>query len=127
MRIYLSHPRGDYDFREFFYEPIQASAIAKQHEFIYPHERDYGSSPRNMKEEIKKASIVIAEVSRPSTGSGIELGWAEAYDTPTLCLYQRGRDYSRSLLVVTRHIEQYSGKDDMVEKIEKFLANNPRP
>ena len=125
MRIYISHSTDhSYDFRKFLYEPLQASALAREHTLIFPHERDYGNEPRNMKEEIKRAVFVLAEVSYPSTGMGIELGWANEHDVPILCLYQHGKDYSRALLVVTKHIDHYSGTTEMVEKIEKFIHDN---
>lgn len=125
MRIYISHSTDrSYDFRKFLYEPLQASSLMKDNTLIFPHERDYGNEPRNMKEEIKRAAFVLAEVSHPSTGSGIELGWANEHDVPIFCMYQYGRDYSRALLVLTKHIEHYSGATEMVEKIERFINDN---
>lgn len=124
MRIYLSHPTRGYEYRKYLYEPIQASPLVQQHEFIYPHEREY-NPPRNTKEEINRASLVIAEVSFPSTGQGIELGWADEYKTPILCIYQYGREYSRSLLVVTKNINHYSSTGDMIEKIGRFIEEHP--
>ncbi|MFA6006632.1 MAG: hypothetical protein WC764_02830 [Candidatus Paceibacterota bacterium] len=127
MRIYISHATDkNYDFREFLYEPLQASPLAKEHIFIFPHERDYGSEPHNMKDEIIRSSFVLAEVSYPSTGSGIELGWASEHGKQIFCLYQYGRDYSRSLLVLTKHIDHYSGATELVQKITDFIKDNPQ-
>jgi len=125
MRIYISHSTDrSYDFREFLYAPLKQSELAKEHAFIFPHERDYGDDPRNMKPEIERASFVVAEASYPSTSSGIELAWAHEAGLPIFVLYQHGRDYSRSLLVLTRYIEYYSGADDMITKIQKFIDDN---
>jgi len=125
MRIYISHSTDhSYDFRKFLYEPLQASALMKEHTLIFPHDRDYGDEPRNMKDEIIRSAFLLAEVSYPSTGMGIELGWASDHSKPIFCLYEYGKDYSRALLVLTKHIDHYAGAGEMVEKVEKFIHDN---
>jgi len=49
--------------------------LFKNHEIILPHDK------RNLisKDIIKKCNLFIAEVSFPSTGLGIELGWANIF------------------------------------------------
>lgn len=39
------------------------------------------------KDIIKTCDLMIAEVSLPATGLGIELGWAKAFKVPILCMY----------------------------------------
>ena len=124
MRIYLTHATHGYDFSRYLYSPIKASTLAKAHTIIYPHERDYGNEPQNNKSEIHRASLVIAEVSHAAIGTGIELGWAEEARIPVLALYEHGGDYSRSILLITHDIHSYSGGDEMVQKIQAFIASN---
>jgi len=127
MRIYVSHSKIDgYDFRENLYEPIKSSALAKEHQFTFPYDGG-DSTPHSMKDEIMRSSFVIAEASYPSTSSGIELGWANEHGKTIYCIYQHGREYSRSLLMLTKHIDQYSGAGEMLEKITNFIKSNPGP
>ena len=76
MKIYISHSTG-FDYQKELYEPIKNSELYNSHEIIFPH--DKSSEVSNSKEVIKGCDMVIAEVSYPSTGMGIELGWADGF------------------------------------------------
>jgi hypothetical protein len=67
---------------------------------------------------------VIAEVSFPATGQGIELGWADSFSVPVICLYKKGTKPSGSLKVITKTIVSYTDSTDLVHKIEYLLSNN---
>ena len=60
---------------------------------------------------------MIAEVSYPATGLGIELGWADMHKCPIVCIYRSGQKTSGSLKVVTDKFIEYTDKQDMLEKI----------
>ncbi len=74
MKIYIGHSR-EYNYLEDLYMPLKTSLLFKNHEIILPHDK------RNLisKDIIKKCNLFIAEVSFPSTGLGIELGWANIF------------------------------------------------
>ncbi len=69
------------------------------------------------KDIIKHADLFIAETSYPSTGQGIELGWADSYGCPIVCIHKKGAGLSGSLQVVCKKFLEYKDVSDMMEKI----------
>ena len=65
---------------------------------------------------------MIAEVSRPSIGVGIELGWADSAKIPIICMYNEGTKPSVSLKAISTIFVQYLGAKDMIEKIGTAIA-----
>ncbi|OGM27279.1 hypothetical protein A2627_03415 [Candidatus Woesebacteria bacterium RIFCSPHIGHO2_01_FULL_39_28] len=118
LEIYVAHSR-DFDYKTELYAPLRNSTLNSQYRFILPHETDEFV---NSKEIIRKSNLVIAEVSYPATGEGIELGWADSFLIPILCLYKEGAKPSGSLKAVTNTIVSYSDIVDMINKIESFLS-----
>jgi hypothetical protein len=66
----------------------------------------------------------LAEVSYPSTGQGIELGWANVYGTPIICFYRHGSDPAKSLQEVSQNVIEYKDDLNMVNKLMKVLKLN---
>lgn len=116
MRIYISHS-SSYDYINEVYNPIIKSDLSKTNIFFFPHE----NKNENTKEIISSYDLVIAEVSLPSTGQGIELGWASYEKIPILCIYKKGAKISSSLKFITNQFIEYENKEDMIEKIKDFL------
>lgn len=116
MKIYITHSRN-FDYKEELYKPLKDSHLARLHSFIFPH--DNSNKPYNSKDIIlnKKCDLVLAEVSYPSTGQGIELGWANINTIPIVCIYKKGAKYSHSLGVVCSTFIEYTNSDDMVKKL----------
>lgn len=117
MKIYLGHSK-DFDFKKELYTPIRNSDLGSRHEIVFPHETDEFVNSKNI---IKDCDLVIAEVTYPATGLGIELGWAEMLSKPVLCVYKKGSKLSGSLKVVTNDFIEYSDSDDLIKKIEGFI------
>lgn len=117
MKIYLSHAR-DFDFENKLYAPLKSSALYTEHEIFLPHD---GGRSENTKDAMKSYDLVIAEVSRPATGQGIEIGRAEMLNVPILCISERGSKISGSLKYVTHDFIEYDNPVDMIEKISAFL------
>jgi hypothetical protein len=67
---------------------------------------------------------MIAEVSYPSTGLGMELTWARAAGVPVLCLHQAGCEPSSSVLHVFSDRLIYKDSTDMVRKVLDWLLKN---
>lgn len=119
MNIYLAHSRS-FDFKKELYEPIKKSALFGEHTFIFPHSES--SKPFSSKEFFQNdCDLIIAEVSYPSTGLGIELGWANTFGVPVVCIYKKDSKISESLRVVTDKFLEYSDADDLVEKITQVI------
>lgn len=89
--------------------------------FIFPHEDDTFT---NSKETIRTVDIVLAEVSYPSTGQGIELGWANDSNIPIVCMHKAGAKVSNSLRAVSSTFLEYSSPREMTEILTNFLKTH---
>ena len=117
MKIYIAHSR-DYDYQNELYLPIKNSDIFKEHEFILPHESNNYKHDRDF---YKNIDLVIAEVSFPSTGLGIELGFLYDDNKPIYCIHQTDKKFSGSINVITKNIYGYNSQDEMVEIIKEII------
>lgn len=118
MKIYLSHA-GNYDYEKELYAPLKASPLASRHDIFYPHE--VKNVAVNTRELLPQYDLVLAEVSHPSTGQGIEIGRAEAAGVPVLCIYHEGAQLSRSLRFVTQDFIAYTSTPDLLQQLEERL------
>jgi hypothetical protein len=116
MKIYVSHSSG-YDYRKELYNPIKQSKLAGAHEFFFPHD----GKAANTKKIIPNFDLILAEVSFPSTGQGIELGWADFSSVPIIGIYKKGCKPSSSVSFVADKITEYENADDMISKINKIV------
>ena len=116
MKIYISHS-SKYDYMSKIYNPIKNSNLIRSNTFFLPHE----NKVINTKEIISNSDLVIAEVSLPTTGQGIELGWADYAKIPILCVYEKGTKISSSLKFITNDFIEYEDINDMINKISNFI------
>ncbi|MBT3816930.1 MAG: hypothetical protein HOE80_00380 [Candidatus Magasanikbacteria bacterium] len=119
MKIYVAHSRS-FDFKKELYEPMRQSSLNNEHTFVLPHETSDESF--NSKDYLKnEADVLIAEVSEPSTGLGIELGWANIYEVPIIGIYKKGSKVSGSLKVVSKNFVEYFNSKELISGIEKII------
>ena len=118
MKIYLSHLR-DFDFENELYKPIRESVLNSKHEFFFPHE---SGEKINTKEIIKNSDLVVVEVSSPSFSQGIELGWADIFGVPIVCISKEGSKISSSLKYISDSFITYTNKKDFIIKLSDFLT-----
>ena len=119
MKIYVSHSRS-YDFKNELYLPIRNSPLNSKHKILLPHEES--NKPFNSRKYLRTCDLVIAEVSYPSTGQGMELGWANLYEIPTICIFKEGHKPSSSLKIITDKFCEYKDPKDMIEELEKIIS-----
>lgn len=117
MKIFIAHA-SSYDFVRELYDPIKHSPLVKKYTFIYPMEEGNFQTTRDV---IESVDCILAEVSFPSTGQGIELGWANIYEIPIICIYKKGNKYSSSLPKLTKTFITYRDKKDIINKISSAL------
>lgn len=117
MKIYCTHATT-FDYKNEFYEPLKKSELNQSHELFFPHETDLFI---NSKEIIKSCNLVLAEVSYPSTGMGIELGWADAFNIPIIAAHKNDSDPSKSLGVLTKHILPYDSMSDLTGRLQRVI------
>lgn len=117
MKIFVAHS-SNFDFKNELYLPLRNSPLNNIHEFKLPQENVYEEIT---KEIIKESDLVLAEVSYPSTGQGIELGWANVFNVQIVCIYKEGSRISSSLNKLTDRFIVYKDSEDMISKLtEEF-------
>ena len=114
MRLYLTHSSG-YDYKNELYTPIKR-LLTTEHTIIFPH--DDSKEGVNSKDIIPQCDAVLAEVSYPSTGQGIEIGWADASGIPVICFYQSDRIAPSALRFINCRIIIYENQNEMIKKLD---------
>ncbi len=125
MKIYIGHA-SKLNFKKELYQPIRESQLNLEHEIILPHEIYSEASDFVTRDIIKTCDVMIAEVSFPATGLGIELGWADSAGTPIICIYRKGQKVVESLNVITDNFIEYVDTDDMMNKISDIIRDVTR-
>ena len=67
---------------------------------------------------------MIAEVSKPAIGLGIELGWAFDDQIPVYCIHRTDSKVSSSIKSITDKIYEYEDIDEMLAIIKKIFEQN---
>ncbi len=119
MRCYCPHSR-DLDYALELYRPIRESDLFGAWEIVFPYEQR--EHPEHSRSLIRKSDLIIAEVSYPSTGLGIELGWANADGIPVFCIAKTGMKISRSLSKVAVECFEYANQQEMVEIFTRIFS-----
>ncbi len=115
MEIYVGHA-SSFDYQTKLYDPIKNSSLYQEHNFIFPHEAC--SKATDSKEVVNNSDVFIAEVSEPSTGLGIELGWATNSKCKIICFYKRGVEKPGSIeFVKPRAVICYEDEKGFVQKL----------
>ena len=118
MRVYFAHSK-EFDFINEYYKPIKDSENLKNLALLFPHK--ISDESRNGRDFYKSIDLIIAEVSYPAIGLGIELAWAYGDKIPIYCFYKPGHKPSASLNSVTDEIAEYSSTEDLVSKINDVI------
>lgn len=117
MKIFVAHS-SNFDFKNELYIPLRSSNLNNLHEIRLPQEKGYEEITKDI---IKNSDVVVAEVSYPSTGQGIELGWANIFEVPIICIHKEGSKISSSLSKITDKFIVYKDKEDMISKLTSEL------
>jgi hypothetical protein len=116
--IYIAHS-SSFDYKSELYIPLEESKIAKSFRLIKPHEGLF--EPLDAKNYLKASQFMIAEVSYPSIGLGIELGWASTLEIDIICIYKLGHKPSSAINFITKTYIEYSNKLDLISSLEKYF------
>lgn len=119
MNIVVTHS-NNYDFVNELYIPIKNDNTLKVHNIHLPEE----SRAIDTKELIKNCDLVIAEVSYPSTGQGIELGWANYVNKPIYCIYKKDKKFSSALKFITSKFYSYSDERELIDILNLIVGCN---
>ena len=113
MKIYISHS-SNFDYQNELYRPIE-QAFSGEHDVYLPHSPE--NAGKNAKDIIADSDVVLAEVTYPSTGQGIELGWAEAAGIPIICFHKTDSKPSGALKHVAQTFVTYNTENDMTTRL----------
>jgi len=100
-------------------EHVGSTAITKsgeQKDVEYIYNRDYNW--------LKESDILIADVTIPSLGVGVEIGLAQALSKKIICLYNVNADASLSAMVAgdpNIKILRYTTIDEAKEELKKVI------
>ncbi len=119
MKIYLAHSTW-FDFKNELYTFIRGSKIDQEHEIILPHEKNDEQFSSNKFFE-SGCDLMVAEVSYPSTGLGIELGWANIHNIPIICIYRKWVIISWALKTVSKDFLEYEKASEISQILLKHL------
>lgn len=120
MKIYIAHSR-EYNYQAELYAPIRQDATLPQADIILPHEEGYDI--QQDRDFYRQLDLIIAEVSYPAIGLGIELGWAKDDNVPVVCVYQPQAKVSGSLRAVTGSFCEYHNADELIKIIQDQIAH----
>lgn len=118
MKIYVVHSKS-YDYENELYKVLRCSDLNNQHQIILPHETS--DTLFDSKSFLDGCDLVIAEVSYPKIGIGIELGWANLKNVKIICIYKKDFELSGSLKAVSKDFIEYESGDDLISKLSAIL------
>ncbi|MDO8620493.1 MAG: hypothetical protein Q7R64_04055 [bacterium] len=119
MKIIITHA-SSFDYEKEFYEPLKKAVEGTGHELVFPHV--WHEQNKSTKEFLKDAGAVIGEVSYPSTGQGIEFGWADTMNIPILFVRKEGAKSSSGLRYLKGEYLDYADLDDLVRKLRSWFT-----
>lgn len=122
MKIYIGHNK-EINYQEELYRPIMENKYYQDpnYTFFFPHQLDRNS--QNDRVFYEDIDIFFAEVSYPSTGLGIELGYAADSQVPIILLIKKGITPNTSSKTIATDILEYTSPKDLKEKIEFYIAS----
>jgi len=120
-KIYFGHSK-DWDYQSGLYRPIQDSSLNDDFIIIFPHTSK--GEEFVSERDLKKIDLFVAEISLPSTGLGIELGFAHLFNIPILCIHRRGTTVRSSIKRLNCEILEYSEIDEVVRVIRRSISQS---
>ena len=120
IRIYVAHSK-EIDYINELYEPLKNADFLIDYELLLPHELDRNSY--NTRVFYKSIDIFIAEVSKPATGLGIELGWAYDDKTPLYCIHKSDAKPSNSIKSLEAPIFAYSDIEGLLDVVKQIIEH----
>ena len=118
MKIFVAHS-SNFDFKNKLYVPLRGSELNSQHEILLPQE---GAIEEITREMINGCDVLVAEVSAPSLGAGIEIGWADAAGVPVIAMYEKDLRPSFSIDNAVTDRFEYENSSDMLTQLAASLS-----
>lgn len=110
MQIYISHST-QFDYKTELYAPLKSANNCK-HQLYLPHEQH--ADAINTRKIIEFSDVLLAEVSHPSTGQGIEIAWAADANVTIVCIHKQNTRFSSSLALLCKDFYEYANLDELM-------------
>jgi len=120
MKIYVGHATR-FNYYNELYQPLMQSNLWQQYTWYLPHLDS--SRPINTKTLIHNCDLVIAEVSLPSTGLGIELGWANSAQVPIIAIHKIDAKISSSLELICLKLIAYDDLSNLLKMLNLEVSS----
>jgi hypothetical protein len=120
MKIYVSHS-SKIDYKKDLYNPLRESELASHHEFLFPHEKGLDLFPTEKLFASHGCDLVLAEVSFPSHGQGMELGWAYKEGIRIVMASKPEAKLSVVLPEICKELFTYTSADELIIKLTSYL------
>ena len=117
--MYCPHATS-FDFVSEWYEPLRDLSFTE--DLVLPHESTDEQFPSREFLTSGECDLVVAEVSYPSLGLGIELGWASMEEVPIVAMYRSGSRPSGAVYAVTDRVIEYQDENDLLDKITEIYG-----
>lgn len=118
MKLYVSHSRN-IDYEECLYNPLLKSNIANRYELVLPHTKKWENI--NTKDVIRECDVLIAEITFPAIGVGIEIGRAEESNIRIIAVIKKGEKINSSVKRITSEIIEYESVEELMKKLDATL------
>ncbi len=138
MRIFFAGPLNDLqnpDQTKAFYRKLAdvAQTNGYTHYWAFLHGTDPIANPDVSPQEVykkdisalEKSDIMVAYVGEPSTGTGIEIEFANTHQIPVYILYEKGKRISRMLRGCPAVKDElvFTSEEDALKKFDQLLKN----
>lgn len=121
MIIYVGHSTS-FDFEQELYQPLE-HAIPQGSSLILPHRNSSEVYPSKELLTKRGCDLMLAEVSYPSTGLGIELGWASVGNVRIICIAKVGSQISSAIKAVAEQTKTYKTQEDLRDILAELTTS----
>lgn len=118
LDIYVTHS-NKIDYKRRLYTPLLESKIGKENNLILPHSKEYENV--DTKNILINCDLLVAEITVPGTGIGIEIGRAESNNVSIVCLLKKGEKQNNSVRRMGIRVLEYLDEKDMIFKLNKYI------
>ncbi|AJD93485.1 hypothetical protein JMA_41680 (plasmid) [Jeotgalibacillus malaysiensis] len=121
MNIYVGHSK-QMNYKEELYPVLKKIGDEMGVRFILPHDESLELYPS--KEVLPTCDYMLADISLPALGLGIEIGWANMMDIPVFFIHKSDSELSHSVKAVSQNIRQYDSIDDLESVVREWVLNS---
>ena len=121
LNIYIIHSTK-FDYNNYLFKRLLASKVCLAHNLVLPMTKE--NQAKYTKDLMNEADLIIAEVSHPSFGLGLELKWLQKFDKPKLFISLDNQVPKKYKKLVSNFTE--TNETNYIKTIEDFIIQNAK-